>query len=272
MIFPETLLVLAGALLLDRLLGDPPWLWSRIRHPAVWGGALVTALDRRLNLDFDPDHVRRRQGVLAAVLLVSLGLAAGFLLAVLLKAFPFGALAEMVIVAILLAQKSLLDHIRAVADALDLGLEQGRRAVAMVVGRDVEVLDQAGVARAAVESLAENFSDGVIAPAFWYALAGLPGILVYKLVNTADSMIGHRSRRYREFGWASARLDDLLNLVPARLSALLLVVAAPLVGRNPWRSGRVALRDAPSHRSPNAGWPEAAAAGALNLALGGPRR
>jgi adenosylcobinamide-phosphate synthase len=159
----------------------------------------------------------------------------------------------------------LADHVSAVARALRLSVPEGRRAVAMIVGRDTAAMDGPAVARSAIESGAENFSDGVVAPAFWFAVAGLPGLLAYKLVNTADSMIGHRTPRHESFGWASARLDDLLNLVPARLSALLLWITGP---RGDWR-GIVA--DARLHRSPNAGWPEAAMARVLDVALSGPR-
>jgi adenosylcobinamide-phosphate synthase len=166
-----------------------------------------------------------------------------------------------------------LEHVSAVASALvEGGLAAGRSTVARIVGRDVSRLDEAGVSRAAIESAAENFSDGVVAPVFWYLLFGLPGLLVYKLVNTADSMIGNRSARHEAFGWAAARLDDLLNFLPARLSVLLIAAPAALAGLDAGRAVRCALADAPKHRSPNAGWPEAALAGALGVALGGPRR
>jgi adenosylcobinamide-phosphate synthase len=176
-------------------------------------------------------------------------------------------------VAILLAQKSLLDHVSAVTRGLaSEGVEGGRRAVAEIVGRDVRTLDEPGIARAAIESAAENLSDAVVAPAFWYLLCGLPGILIYKAVNTADSMIGHRSPRHLAFGWAAARLDDLLNFVPARVSAVLIAATAALAGCGGRAALAAARKDAPKHKSPNAGWPEAALAGALGLALGGPRR
>ena len=151
-------------------------------------------------------------------------------------------------------------------------LEGGRRAVSQIVGRDPDVLDEAGVARAAIESLAENFSDGVVAPTFWLAVGGLAGGMAYKAVNTADSMIGHKSARHRDFGFASARLDDLVNLPASRLSALLIVLAA-MISKDTSPSGtwRAVVRDAHHHRSPNAGWPEAAMAGALGLSLAGPR-
>jgi adenosylcobinamide-phosphate synthase len=188
----------------------------------------------------------------------------------LLRALPGGWLLQAALMSTLLAQRSLAQHVAAVADGLDRGLPEGRRAVALIVGRDPERLDEAGVGRAAVESLAENLSDAVVAPLFWGAVAGLPGMLAYKAVNTLDSMVGHRSERYRAFGWASARFDDLVNLVPARLTgALLCLAGAP--ERAPLESCRVMLRDAKHHRSPNAGWPEAAMAAALGLRLAGPR-
>jgi adenosylcobinamide-phosphate synthase len=261
--------ILAAALLLDRLVGDPPALWSSLPHPVALVGRLVARADRNWNADYVPEATRRRRGVILAALLVAGSMALGLLLHFAFAALPFGFVLEIVAVAVLLAQGSLVAHVRQVGDALaanDLGTT--RQAVGAIVGREVDGLDEPGVARAAIESLAENFSDGVVAPAFWYALLGLPGLLAYKAVNTADSMIGHRSARHAEFGWASARLDDLLNLLPARLSALLIALAAlPLGGA----ALRAAWRDAPRHVSPNAGWPEAAAAGALGLALGGPR-
>jgi len=267
------LLVALLALLLDRIVGDPPWLWSRLPHPVALAGAAIDRLERALNRPDWNFGARRAAGVAALVLLVA---AAAGLGAAVARALPDrlpGLMAEAAIASVLLAQKSLLDHVRAVAEALaGEGLDGARRAVAMIVGRDVSALDRAGIARAAVESAAENFSDGLVAPAFWLAVLGLPGLFVYKVVNTADSMIGHRSERFRAFGWAAARLDDLLNLAPARLSALLLAGAAAAL-RLQWRTALAAAwRDAPRHKSPNAGWPEAAAAGALGLRLGGPRR
>lgn len=250
--------MLALALLLDAGLGEPDALWRRVPHPAVLFGRLIAGLEARLNRGTG----RRGKGVLALVLLIM----AAALPAVLLAHPALGGVAEVAGAAILLAQRSLIDHVRAVAAGLRSGLEEGRRAVAMIVGRDTGALDASGVARAAIESAAENFSDGVVAPAFWFAVAGLPGIAVYKAVNTADSMIGHRSARYRAFGWAAARLDDGLNLIPARLAGLMLA----MVGGGP-RAVRVMWRDARRHRSPNAGWPEAAMAASLGLALAGPR-
>lgn len=244
------------AMLLDALLGEPKILWSRLPHPAVLMGRAVAFADARLN----HGPARRLKGVLAVALLV-LGAA---LLGAVLQAF--GPVAEVIVGAILLAQKSLVQHVTAVAQGLRCGVAPGRAAVAMIVSRDTREMDRDGVARAAIESAAENLSDGVIAPLFWFLLAGLPGLLVYKIVNTADSMIGYRTPRYAAFGWAAARLDDVLNLIPARLTALL--IALP---QGQWRALPAIWRDARRHRSPNAGWPEAAMARALGIALAGPR-
>ena len=249
--------LLLGAMALDAVMGEPRWLWSRVPHPAVLMGRLIGWADMRFNTG-----PRWHNGVL-----VVMGLVAGAaLLGVVIEALPLGWLWSLVGGAILLAQRSLVQHVQAVADGLRYGVGEGRRAVAMIVGRDTRDLDEAAVARAAIESAAENFSDGVIAPAFWYLVGGLPGILVYKIVNTADSMIGYRTPRHEEFGWAAARLDDVLNWVPARITAALIALAF-------W-SGRavdVVRQDAGLHRSPNAGWPEAAMAGVLDVALSGPR-
>ncbi|SKA28268.1 adenosylcobinamide-phosphate synthase CbiB [Consotaella salsifontis] len=270
------LAILLAALVLDRLVGDPDWLWRRLPHPVVWIGRLIGLLDRAWNRREDSFRRRRILGVLAVALLLSgVALAGAALHGVLAAAGWLGLCLEAIVVAVFLAQKSLADHVARVADALEGdGLAAGRRAVSMIVGRDPDQLDEAGVCRAAIESLAENASDGVAAPWLWYLLLGLPGILAYKALNTADSMIGHMNERHRAFGWAAARLDDLANWPAARLSALFFAVAAlPEGGAEAFRRAlRVAAKDAPAHRSPNAGWPEGAVAGALDLALGGPRR
>lgn len=245
------------ALILDAVLGEPRAVWDRLPHPAVLMGRLVAALDRRFNRGL---HLRAK-GTGVTLVLVAVGLGLGWFI----HALPDAGIIEMLVLAILLAQKSLVDHVRAVATGLRQSLAAGRAAVAMIVGRDTAGMTEPDVARAAIESAAENLSDGVVAPVFWYVVLGLPGILAYKLVNTADSMIGHMTPRYREFGWASARLDDVLNLVPARLTALLIALT------HGWLDPAPILRDAPKHRSPNAGWPEAAMAPVLNVALSGPR-
>lgn len=260
-----TLLLIA--LLVEAAFGYPGRLLRAIGHPVIWMGRLISALDRRLNRPALEFSERRAFGVLALVVLVVAAGLAGDVLQVVLGVVLTGVVASS-----LLAQRSLYEHVARVASALETGgLEAGREAVSHIVGRDPQSLDEAGVSRAAIESLAENFSDGVVAPAFWIGVGGLPGGAIYKAVNTADSMIGHRSEKYLAYGWASARLDDLLNLPASRLSALLIVAAASLLGldwRGAWRAVR---RDARHHRSPNAGWPEAAMAGALGLALAGPR-
>ncbi|MEO1602222.1 MAG: CobD/CbiB family cobalamin biosynthesis protein, partial [Pseudomonadota bacterium] len=221
--------MLALALALDAAFGEPEALWRRVPHPVVLIGRAISALEAWLNQGV----WRRAKGVLGLVLLL-MPLGAG---AWALSHPALYGVAEVALAAILLAQRSLVEHVGAVADGLDQGLVEGRQAVAMIVGRDPEQLDKAGVARAAIESAAENFSDGLVAPAFWFAVGGLPGIVLYKAVNTADSMIGHRTERYEAYGWAAARLDDLLNLVPARLSALLIAAAgaAPHALSITWR-------------------------------------
>ena len=249
--------LLVPALLLDAAFGEPHWLWSRLPHPAVIMGRAVSWLDARLNRGEN----RKAKGVLALLVLVFGAGLAGAAIA----ALPDGGLLEVLAAAILLAQRSLVDHVRAVGDALRLSLADGRRTVARIVGRDTTALDRAGVARAAIESAAENLSDGVVAPALAFVVFGLPGLMIYKITNTADSMIGHRTPRHEQFGWAAARFDDLLNWVPARLTAALILLAHGRFDPAP------VLRDGPLHRSPNAGWPEAAMAVVLNVALSGPR-
>jgi adenosylcobinamide-phosphate synthase len=264
--------VALAALAIDAGAGYPDWLFARIGHPVTWIGALIGALDRGLNREGDSFALRRAMGALALVLVAAAALAVGLAIDVVTSILPYDWLWRAVLASSLIAQRSLNDHVAAVASALTRGLAEGRREVAKIVGRDVTRLDDAGVARAAIESLAENFSDGVVAPALFLALFGLPGALLYKAVNTADSMIGHKSERYLAFGWAAARCDDLFNLVPARLAAALIAFAARIVpGADARAAVTTALRDARRHASPNAGWPEAAIAGALGLALGGPR-
>ena len=269
----DTFLVATLALILDRVVGDPDWLWSRLPHPVAWIGRAVGTLEKHLNRPALPEDARRARGV-AAIILLGLGaILAGGTLTALLRDWPAGFLLEPVVVAIFLAQGSLVAHVRAVATALRTGgIEPGRAAVAKIVGRETTSLDKAGTSRAAIESAAENFSDGVVAPLLWYLALGLPGLFLYKTVNTADSMIGHRSERYRAFGRAAAKLDDVANFVPARVSMILIATAAQTRGMSAFRIFATTRRDAPRHASPNAGWPEAAAAAALGIALGGPRR
>ncbi|MFO1124363.1 MAG: adenosylcobinamide-phosphate synthase CbiB [Methylocystis sp.] len=260
------------ALAIEAGVGYPDPLFRKIGHPATWLGALIAWLDRRLNREGDSFEIRRVKGLVALLMLLLVALGAGALIERAALAMPFGWIALGLAASTLLAQRSLHAHVAAVAEGLATSLEAGRAAVAKIVGRDVSTLDEAGVARAAIESLAENFSDGVVAPGLWLAVFGLPGALAYKVVNTADSMIGHRSPRYRAFGWAAARCDDLMNFLPARASASLLTAGAFMLSdASPTLALATALQDAPKHASPNAGWPEAAAAGALHLELSGPR-
>ncbi len=257
------------ALALDALVGDPRWL----PHPIRLIGGLTGFLDTRLNRERCGDTERVIRGGIAVLLVVGASAAIGWLIAALAASYPWAWIAELVLVTLLIAQRSMADHMVRVARALSGGVDPGRAAVRHIVGRDVQTLDQHGVARAAIESCAENYSDGVVAPIFWYLLLGLPGLLAYKAINTMDSMIGHRSPRHRAFGLAAARLDDVVNWVPARISGLLVAAAASfLPGASPRRALSTMVRDARKHRSPNAGWPEAAMAGALGLALLGPRR
>ena len=260
------------ALAIDASVGYPQWLLSYIGHPVTWLGALISRLDAQLNRAEDRFGVRKLKGFLALIILILATLTASALIDDVCRASAFGGLVIAVASSSLLAQRSLYVHVLAVARALEISLEAGREAVAKIVGRNAAMLDEAGVARAAIESLAESFSDGVVAPAFFLALFGLPGAAIYKAVNTADSMIGHLSPRYAAFGYAAAKLDDFLNLIPSRLSAALLTCAAALFpNASAVGALKIALRDAPRHLSPNAGWPESAMAGALGLSLGGPR-
>lgn len=273
LIHADALLILVVALLADAVIGDPERLWRRLPHPVVWMGMLIGALDRRLNRAAWPGARRRLLGIGALVVVVAAAGLAGAAIEAGLRLLPGHVASIGLVASILIAQNSLYRHVAAVATAFDAGgLAAARHAVSLIVGRDPDSLDEAGVCRAAIETTAENFSDGVVAPAFWFALLGLPGLAAYKAVNTADSMIGHLSERHRDFGWAAARFDDLVNLVPARLSGLAIALAAPLAGGSIRGALRSMRRDARLHRSPNAGWPEAAMAGALGLALAGPRR
>jgi adenosylcobinamide-phosphate synthase len=248
--------MLVFAMLLDAALGEPKWLWSRLPHPAVVMGRLIGWCDARYNTQAP----NKSRGV---IVILALGIGAA-LLGVALQ--QWGDAITIVIAAILLAQRSLVQHVAAVASGLRMSVPEGKRQVSMIVGRDTSAMDASAVARGAIESAAENLSDGVIAPAFWFLIAGLPGLLVYKIVNTADSMIGYRTPRHEAFGYGAAKLDDVLNLIPARLTAIL--IAAPAGALRAWAA---IGSDARKHRSPNAGWPEAAMARALDIALSGPR-
>jgi adenosylcobinamide-phosphate synthase len=261
------------ALLLEIMIGYPDRLLRRVGHPVTWMGRLIGALDGAWNRDSATPAARRMAGAIAVLILMAMAGIVAFAVWRTLLWLPFGSLAAALAASTLLAQRSLHEHVRRVATALEQdGIEAGRTAVSHIVGRDVVSLDQAGVARAAIESLAENFSDGVVAPAVWMVIGGLPGAAIYKAINTADSMIAFRTPRHAAFGWTAARLDDLVNLPAARLSALLIIAAARLTrGASPAGAWRAVARDAHRHRSPNAGYPEAAMAGALGLMLAGPR-
>jgi adenosylcobinamide-phosphate synthase len=261
------------ALLIEATLGYPDRVLRAIGHPVMWLGRMIDSLDEKLNRDTSSGARRRAAGFIAAFLIVALPAAAAYGIESSLSFLPFGFVIVGILASSLIAQRSLHEHVARVATAFEQeGLGAGRRAVSQIVGRDPDALDEAGVARAAIESLAENFSDGVVAPVFWLAVGGLAGGAAYKAINTADSMIGHRTPRHSDFGFAAAKLDDLVNLPASRLSTLLIVLAACITSNasasDAWRA---VWRDARRHRSPNAGWPEAAMAGALGLSLAGPR-
>jgi len=253
--------------------GDPDWIWRKFPHPVVFLGRQIDWLDRRLNSSRQKPWIRRVAGGASLLLIVVVAAAIGFDIEYGLSYIPFGWVGTVLVAAVLLAGRSLYDHVAAVAKAFEAGgLGEARKAVARIVGRDPLGLDEAGVCRATIESMAENFSDGVVAPAFWFLLLGLPGLAAYKAINTTDSMIGHRTPRHEDFGWAAARVDDLVNLPASRLAGALMALASPVVGGSIGHAFAVMRSDAKKHRSPNAGWPEAATAAALGLSLAGPRR
>lgn len=258
--------MIAVALAIDAALGWPAWLYARIGHPVTWIGALIDALDKRWN---DGDKMRRRaMGVLCVLVVTGAVIVPAVVVQILMPSGAWGLFLGALLAWPLIAARSLYEHVAAVAHTLSAGnLTAARSAVAMIVGRDPAQLDQGGVARASLESLAENASDGIVAPLFWGAIAGLPGIAAYKAINTMDSMIGHRTHRYEDFGKVAALLDDLVNLIPARLTGL----AIALSSGQARAAFQVMILDARHHRSPNAGWPEAAMAGALGVRLSGPR-
>ncbi|MDD9903636.1 MAG: adenosylcobinamide-phosphate synthase CbiB [Rhodospirillaceae bacterium] len=268
---PFVLLFLA--LLIDAVVGDMRWFFRLVPHPIVLVGRLIGFLDDKLNRSKRGKAALLIRGCIVTVLVTGLAAALGYLCTRIAGSVPYGEAFELFLIVVLVAQRSLYDHGHAVSSALKRdGVEAGRAAVSHIVGRDTTSLDEHGVARGAIESLAENFADGVVAPAFWYLILGLPGLFAYKAINTLDSMIGYKSERYRHFGMVAARLDDAVNLIPARLSAIFLVFAGAVTPTaSPARATRIVWRDAGKHDSPNAGWPEAAMAGALDRALGGPR-
>lgn len=258
----------AMALIIERFTGYPQAVHKHISHPVVWMGELISVLDQRLNKPGVSPAEGRMRGAAALFLLIAATFFPAYVLADILSNWRLGWFVEVLLATTLIAQKSLKDHVLAVHAALGKSLPEARRAVSMIVGRDPSELDESGVSRAALESLAENSSDGIVAPVLWYALLGLPGIAVYKAINTADSMIGHKNEKYQWFGWAAARLDDVVNLPASRLTGLLFAACRPSRFQD---IVEVMRRDAPKHQSPNAGWPEAAMAAALGLRFGGPR-
>ncbi len=268
-----TLIILVAALGVEALCGYPQRLYKLIGHPVTWIGALISKLDRDLNRDDESRAARKASGVLALIVLVAIPAGLAWIIQMALASTWVGNLGLVLIASTMLASRSLYDHVRDVAQALrNEGLDAGRTMVGRIVGRNPETLDEYGVARAAIESLAENASDGITAPVIWFALLGLPGLAAYKAINTADSMIGHRTPRHDAFGWAAARLDDLVNLPASRLTGFLFALAARFVPNGSMDNAfRAMRRDAHRHRSPNAGWPESAMAGALGLKLNGPK-
>lgn len=256
------------ALCLDALIGWPGVAFAMIGHPVTWIGKLISGLERWLNMEGTDDKDRRKAGAAAALLVIAATAVGALLISLILPSSIVGLSIAALLAWPLLAARSLYTHVAAVARPLSSGdLQAARLAVAKIVGRDPAALNEAGIARAALESLAENASDGVIAPLFWGAIFGLPGIAAYKAINTLDSMIGHKTDRYLAFGWAAARIDDLANLIPARLTGLLFAAISP----NAPSALACMAHDAGKHRSPNAGWPEAALAASLGVRLSGPR-
>lgn len=269
----DPLALLLVALLLDGYLGEAKLPLRLFRHPVEIIGALIDWFDRKLNRENRTAVDRAFRGALVVIIVAGLSGTVGWGSSWLTQHHDFGWVLELFILTAMLAGRGLYDSVRAVGIGLEKSLEKGRKAVSHIVGRAPKHLDKHGVSRAAIESCAENFSDGLVAPVFWYVLFGLPGLMVYKAVNTMDSMIGHMTPKYQAFGMTAARVDDVLNLIPARLSGLFLVLAATFTpGAHPFKALKIMLRDSGKHRSMNAGWPEGAAAGALDIALAGPRR
>lgn len=263
----------ALVLAVEMFVGYPPILFAAIGHPAQWIGRVITYLDEGLNDAEVTANQNRLNGVFAmALLCAAVGIPA-WIVTTLLSHISYGWVINVALATAFIAQKSLRDHVAAVDRALGDSVAEARQAVAKIVGRDPSSLDENGIAKAALESLAENTADGITAPIFWYALLGLPGLVIYKVINTADSMIGHKSEKHLNFGWAAAKLDDLINLPASRLTGLMFAAAALLTSK---QAAETALKtmwhDAGKHQSPNAGWPEASMAGALGVRFGGPRQ
>lgn len=269
------LFILLLALIIDRLIGDPDCVWRRFPHPISFIGRFITFLELKLNKADMSDHQRKFNGCLSLlILLISMFLLGKILDMGFYQLSWLGTGLEAIVASIFLAQRSLIDHVARVGDALlHKTLDDARSAVSMIVGRDTSNLDEAAICRASIESLAENSSDGVVAPAFWFLIFGLPGLIAYKALNTADSMVGYKNTRYRDFGFASARLDDVANFIPARLTAFLTIIALAIFqgALQAGKAFKVVISDSRFHRSPNAGWPECAYAGGLDIQLAGPR-
>lgn len=262
----------AIACLVEKYVGYPDGLFRVIGHPVQWMGAFITWLDQTLNTKPDDELEGLLRGGVALVLLLAATVFPAYMLQDLLNGIPGGWLINALIATAFIAQKSMRDHVQDVSNALSSSLTAARTSVAKIVGRDTKDLDESGIAKAALESLAENTADGIVAPVLWYALLGLPGLVAYKAINTADSMIGHKSERFFFFGFCAAKLDDLVNLPASRLTALLFAAAAAFKSTDTAKQAlQSAWDDASKHKSPNAGWPEAAMAGALGLKFGGPR-
>jgi adenosylcobinamide-phosphate synthase len=263
----------AFALVIEYFVGYPQSLQRAVGHPVEWIGKLIAYLDEGLN---DPDSEasdQRNHGIFAVVAICVVVGVPALIVERLLLSFQYGWIINTLVATAFIAQKSLRDHVTAVARTLPQSIISARQEVAKIVGRDPSTLDESGVAKAALESLAENTADGITAPIFWFAIAGLPGMVIYKAINTADSMIGHKSEKYLHFGWAAAKLDDLVNLPASRLTGLMFAAAAWFKSKTRAQAALNAMwRDAGKHQSPNAGWPEAAMAGALDLKFGGPRQ
>ncbi len=269
----NTFALAALVLVIENFVGYPPALQKLIGHPVEWIGKLINYIDEGLNdAEVSPEQ-NRRHGILAIVLLCAAVGIPSWILAKTLAQHPYGWVINVVLATTLIAQKSLRDYVTAVDRALNVSITAARAEVKKIVGRDPVMLDENGVAKAAIESLAENTADGITAPIFWYAVLGLPGLIIYKAINTADSMIGHKSEKYLNFGWAAAKLDDLVNLPASRLTGFMFAAAAWISSKLDAQNAlRTMWRDAGKHQSPNAGWPEAAMAGALGVRFGGPRQ
>ena len=271
--FEALAFIMLLAFAFDVALGDPQWLYRVLPHPVALLGRLIDWLETRLNRTERGARARFVRGAIVTAACILLAGALGLGIAFLCRGVTGGWLIEAAVASSLIAFRGLHDHVLAVIKGLGQSLSAARDAVGHIVGRNPDVLDAPGIARAAAESLAENFSDGVVAPLFWYLLFGLPGLFVYKALNTLDSMVGYRNPRFEQFGKTAAKLDDWANWLPARLAGLIFCAAAIVLPKGDaaaaWRTMR---RDAAKHRSPNAGWQEAALAGALGFALAGPRR